>query len=88
MTEKVTKQYFCDFCGQEIDQTTMHGIRIFNTNHNKEGLTIRPIRQSMDAHRQIAIVVQNGDFCNIDHLMQYITKRLNEERKCKGMSIP
>lgn len=88
MTEKVTKQYYCDFCGAEIDQNKYDGLRIFNTNHNKEGLTIRPIRQSMDAHRQIAIVVQNGDFCNIDHLMQYITKRLNEERKCKGMSIP
>ena len=88
MTEKVIKKYYCDFCGEEIDQNLYDGIRIFNTNHNKEGLTIRPIRQSMDAHRQIAIVIQQGDFCNLDHLMQHITKNLTDERRCKGMSVP
>lgn len=85
MTEKVTKQYYCDFCGAEINQTTMAGIRIFNTNHNKEGLTIRPLKQSMDAHRHVAIVIQNGDFCNLDHLMQYIEKELTSAKKSKGM---
>lgn len=85
MTEKVIKQYFCDFCGAEIDQKSKEGIRVFNANHNKDGLVIKPVYQSMDAHRHVAIRVEQGDFCNMDHFVQHIEKRLADERRCKGM---
>lgn len=87
MTEKITKQYFCDFCGSEIDQTSKDAIRIFNTNHSKEGwLTIRPIKQCMDAHRHVVVLIKQGDFCSIDHFSQYIEEQLEKERKNKGVS--
>lgn len=85
MSEKVTKQYFCDFCGAEIDQTTIDGIRISNDIHNKGGLTIRPIKQYMDANRNIAIVIRDGDFCNVNHLMQFIERKLDFDKKARGL---
>lgn len=84
MAKKVTEQYFCDFCGEEIDVRSPDGIHVFVHNNSKEGIVVKPFKQILDAHRQVTTVVGNGDFCNLDHFVQHINQQLAKERRNKG----
>ena len=87
MTEKITKQYFCDHCGAEIDQTSTDAIQVFIHNSPGNNIIVKPIKQLTDARRQVAIVMVNGDYCNIEHYIEHIKTLIYQERKCKGVVI-
>jgi hypothetical protein len=87
MTEKVTKQYFCDFCGEEIDPKSPDGIHVFAHTHSKEGIVVRPLKQPLESHKEIAVVVENGDFCNVDHFACYIKRLISDRCKSKGVRL-
>lgn len=81
MTEKVTKQYFCDFCGKEIDSKSESAIRCFDRSpRDKDGFAIRQLPQLVDATRQVYVIVTDGDFCDIVHFAQHIKRQMEKSR--------
>lgn len=86
MTEKVTKKYYCDFCGLEIDPESEHAIRLFGVNHS-EGLVIRQMKiyesqfKTLKTEKAVAVKVRQADYCNADHLARHVERRILEERK-------
>lgn len=81
MAEQVIKKYFCDFCGAEIDQRSESAIRCFDRGRNsKDGFVVKQLPQLTDATREVYVVIEAGDFCNVDHFAQHIKERMDKSR--------
>jgi len=80
MTERITKQYFCDFCGAEIDITSESAIRCFEMCKGNQSFTIKQLPQMLDASRQVYVIVESGDYCNVDHFAKHIKQQMEKSR--------
>lgn len=80
MTEKIIKQYFCDYCGNEIDQDSNDSIRSFPYgNGSDKGIVIRKLKNTDNDRKGVAVKFEGGDFCCMAHMSLYLTKQLDEE---------
>jgi hypothetical protein len=72
MTETIIKKYHCDYCGEEINQSSPEAIHIF-INRGAE-CAIVPMKQIMDANRKISFIVESGDYCSVEHFCEIIKR--------------
>ena len=84
MTEQIVKKYFCDYCGSEIDQEDRNAIQVHFPSNNAFTIIFGLINQP-NITRHIMFIITDGHYCNTEHYVFHIIKRLENECKFKGV---